>query len=59
MNETIENIQNRLFLLNDKIRMMEMFLAHAKSDMHSLQEYLFDIQDQEMIKQYEYRQINN
>ena len=44
-NDTIENIQDKLFMLNDKIKWAEMFIAHAKADIHELQEYLFDVEE--------------
>jgi hypothetical protein len=50
MNETIGNIEDRLFMLQDKIRMAEMFIAHAKADAHELQEYIFDMHDLEFEK---------
>lgn len=45
MNETIGNIEDRLFMINDKIRWAEMFIAHAKADAHNLQESLFDLEE--------------
>jgi hypothetical protein len=45
INETIIDIQDKLFLLNDKIKWAEMFLAHAKADAHKIQETLFDLED--------------
>lgn len=44
----ITTIQDKLFLLNDKIRWAEMFIAHAKADMHELQEYIFDVEEKEL-----------
>jgi len=40
-------IQEKLFLLNDKIRWAEMFIAHAKADIHELQEHIFDTEEKE------------
>lgn len=47
---TIQDIEDKLFLINDKIRWSEMLLAHAKEEAHELQEYLFDLEDRQKTK---------
>jgi len=42
----IQNIQEKLFMLNDKIRWAEMFIAHAKAEAHEMQEMIFDIEEE-------------
>lgn len=42
---TIQDIQEKMFLVQDKIKMMEMILGHAKSDAHKLQEMIFDMEE--------------
>lgn len=42
---TIQDIQEKMFLVQDKIKMIEMILAHAKSDAHQLQELIFDMEE--------------
>jgi hypothetical protein len=45
---TIRTIQDKLFMLQDKIKMMEMFIAHAKCDALELDELLLDLKEQDL-----------
>jgi hypothetical protein len=45
-----EDIQNKLFMLQDKIRWAEMFIAHAKVEAHEIQEMIFDKQENEWLE---------
>lgn len=44
------DIRERLFMLQDKIKWMEMFLAHAKADAHKIQELIFDKEEDEWLE---------
>lgn len=48
----VQTIQDKLFLLNDKIKWAEMFIAHAKADMHELQEYIFDTEEKDYTERF-------
>jgi hypothetical protein len=47
---SIKDIQEKLFMLNDKIKWAEMFLAHAKSEAHEMQEMIFDIEEDQWLE---------
>jgi hypothetical protein len=47
---SIRDIQEKLFMLNDKIKWAEMFLAHAKAEAHEMQEMIFDIEEDQWLE---------
>lgn len=47
---TIQDIQEKLFMLKDKIRWAEMFIAHAKVEAHEMQEMIFDIEEDQWLE---------
>lgn len=51
-NNSITSIEENLFLLQDKINMMEMFLAHARENAHELQELLFYMEERRFEEKY-------
>lgn len=48
----IFKIQNKLFMLQDKIKMMEMAVAHAKKEALEIDELLLDLVDEELEKRF-------
>ena len=58
-NTSIETIQDRLFMLNDKIKWAEMFIAHAKADLHEMQESLFDVEEKEFEERFSLNEYRN
>lgn len=47
--KNVEEIQDMIFMAQDKIKFAEMFIAHAKAQIHELQELIFDREDQEWL----------
>lgn len=47
--KTIEQIQDAIFMAQDKIKFAKMFIAHAESQLHELQENIFDREDQDWL----------
>jgi hypothetical protein len=49
---SIQDIKDRLFMIKDKMRLMEMFLAHARKDIYEIEEHLMDAEEKEFERQY-------
>ena len=59
MKNSIQEIQDKIFLAQDKIRWCEMFISHAKADLHELQELTMDMEEIEMIEKYSMNYARN
>jgi hypothetical protein len=47
---TVKDIQDELFMLQDKIKWAEMFISHARDHLHTLQEHIFDEEENEWLE---------
>lgn len=47
---TIQEIQEKIFMAQDKIKFAKMFIAHAESQLHELQEAIFDREEEEWLE---------
>jgi peptidoglycan hydrolase CwlO-like protein len=47
---SIEEIQEKIFMAQDKIKWAKMFIAHAESQLHELQESIFDKEEEEWLE---------
>jgi hypothetical protein len=52
MNHTDDILRNNIFMLQDKINMAEMLIAHARANLDELQNILMDIEDRKMEEKY-------
>lgn len=48
--KTIQEIQDKIFMAQDKIKWAKMFIAHAESQLHELQEAIFDREEEEWLE---------
>lgn len=46
----IEEIQEKIFLAQDKIKWAKMFIAHAESQLYELQEMTMDKEEEEWLE---------
>jgi hypothetical protein len=42
---SINDIREKIFMLQDKMNMMEMFISHARNNIHEMQELMFEMED--------------
>lgn len=52
MKVTLQDIQEKIFMINDKIKMMKMLMAHTESQLLELDELILDINEQELDKKF-------
>jgi hypothetical protein len=50
MNDYTQDIENLVFLLKDKLKMMEMILYHAKVTALELDEKILDMQEEQFLE---------
>jgi hypothetical protein len=48
--KNIQEIEEKIFLAQDKIKWAKMFIAHAETQLHELQEAVFDKEEEEWLE---------